>query len=528
MASIQMPVQGGVAVQGERSAPWGLCGLVCFGLLYGLVHSGLRLALSDNLSGADTFANILAQTFSLGYQERQPPVYEWLLWVVQQATGPNLVSFLLIKYGLLTVMFVFLYLSALRLFDDRRWAVVAGLSPLLLYQFGWASHEGVTHSLVMSCAIAASFWAFMRLAESGRLGDYLLFGTAAGLGLISKYGFSAYLIILFVCALFQSALRVRLFDVRILASVGTAAAIVAPFGWWLLANHHDLVVVFDHAVAPMASDRLRATVEGILNAIYAPLGFLFPLYFILLLMFPSLLRGSWAAFKDALQPQNSERERPDWPLMVLHMTLAGLLFLALGAVLTGASNYLERYMHPFFLLTPLWLVWFVARNVPAARPESIGGVILAVTLAVVPIRAVNLAKSMEPGCGACRLAVPYEGLAVDLKAKGFGSGTLIVRDRNDGGNLRRMFPEARIVLLRRPHYAPAVRPQDLSAPAVVVWRPKHGDSLPILAGPEIRQIGGTVVGKPESVRVPWIPFGGQSEPRDWTWITALVTPSLGP
>ena len=38
----------------------------------------------------------------------------------------------------------------------------------------------------------------------------------------------------------------------------------------------------------------------------------------------------------------------------------------------GASNYLERYMHPFFLFTPLWLMWLVTRCDSAAQPKSIG------------------------------------------------------------------------------------------------------------------------------------------------------------
>ena len=60
-----------------------------------------------------------------------------MLWSVQQFTGPNLLSFLLIKYARLSATFAFLYLSATRIFSDWRWQVVAGLSPLLLFQIGW-------------------------------------------------------------------------------------------------------------------------------------------------------------------------------------------------------------------------------------------------------------------------------------------------------------------------------------------------------------------------------------------------------
>jgi hypothetical protein len=262
---------------------------------------------------------------------------------------------------------------------------------------------------------------------------------------------------------------------------------------------------------------------------FAPLGFLFPLNVILLVMFPALLRESWSLFKDGARLRwGHVRAEADWPLLLLHMTLAGLTFLVLGAVLIGASNYLERYMHPFFLLTPLLLLWIAAPDAPARRPVVIGAVLLTVTLAVVPIRAVNLALSMGPGCRACQLAVPYEGLADQLAARGIGGGTVMVMDRDDGGNLRRLFPDARFVLLRRPRYAPPVRPQDLTAPALVVWRLPHGESLPSLAAPAIREIGGMVVGAPTRVQVPWMPLGGASEPRAWEWMIARVEPSSAP
>ncbi|WP_108683506.1 glycosyltransferase family 39 protein [Methyloceanibacter sp. wino2] len=528
MASSVMPVQVCIARPEERICPpWCLCAVLLFGALYGLVHTALRLSFSHNLSLDDASANVLGQTLALGYQERQPPLYEWLLWSVQQLTGPGLTGFLLIKYSLLTATFVFLYLAAQRLFEDRRWVVIASLSPLLLYQIGWNLHEGVTHSLAMTCAIAASFWAFMRLVESGRLGDYVLFGVVAGIGLLTKYGFAAYLIILCVCALIQPTLRARLFDRRMLASVALAAAIVAPFGYWLIANDHDLVRVFDSTVAPMASDRLTATMTGLAFASWAPLGFLFPLDLILLVMFPALLREGWSRIKQGVLPRDRAQAGPDWPLLLLHMTLAGFVFLFLGAVLTGASNYLERYMHPFFFLTPLWLLWVAAQDAPARRPVAIGAVLLAVTLAVVPIRAVYLARAMGPDCNHCRLAVPYEGLAQELEARGFGGGTLIVMDRNDGGNLRRFLPEARIVSLRRPYHLPPVRPQDLTAPAVVVWRPARRAGLWSLAAPAIRQIDGQVVGNPRAVHVPWTPLGSASEPQAWEWRIAFVQPSAG-
>src|SRR5581483_5218756 len=130
---------------GKATAPsWGLGLLIVIGvaLAYGLAYSILRLSLSDNLPQDDVTSNVLTQTLALGYVPRQPPLHEWLVWSVQRLTGPTLSSFLLIKYGMLAATVVFLYLAATRIFSDRRFAVLAGLSPFFLFQFAWNMHEG--------------------------------------------------------------------------------------------------------------------------------------------------------------------------------------------------------------------------------------------------------------------------------------------------------------------------------------------------------------------------------------------------
>jgi hypothetical protein len=48
------------------SWPWNLSGVLSAGLLYGLLHAGLRIELSANLPQDDVTANILAQTLEPG------------------------------------------------------------------------------------------------------------------------------------------------------------------------------------------------------------------------------------------------------------------------------------------------------------------------------------------------------------------------------------------------------------------------------------------------------------------------------
>ncbi len=455
---------------------------------------------------------------------RQPPLYEWLLWSVQQLTGPTLPSFLLIKYGLLTGTVAFLYLAATRIFRERGFAMLAGLSPFLLYQFAWNLHEGVTHSMVLTCLVAASLWAVMRISENGRAWDYLLFGLIAGLGLISKWGFAGFLLLLLISAMLQPSLRARILAPRFLLSLCVIAVVGAPVVYWLIVGQHDLVALYGSSVAPKAQfNRLHATLIGLGLSIYAPLAFLFPLDVILPVLFPAMVPKAWGDIKRAVAPADWKGSEPDWPLLILHITMGGFLLLMLGALLTGATHYLERYMHPFFLLTPLWMLSAVERTGNASRKARVLGIVLAASLLIVfPIRARDLMQAMGPHCNKCRVATPYAGLAEALKARGFEDGTIIALSRHDAGNLRRFFPKARIVCLDRPNYGPPVRAADYKSEAIVLWRPEQGKKLPKAAEGELERLKASAKGSPEQVLVPWTPYPGTGASRNWDWMLLVA------
>jgi 4-amino-4-deoxy-L-arabinose transferase-like glycosyltransferase len=506
------------------SWPWSLGGVVSIGLLFGLAHSLLRLAVSFNLPQDNVTSNILAQTLELGYSPRQPPLHEWLVWGVQLATGPTLISFLLIKYTLLAATLGFLYLAAKRLFDDPRWVALTALSPLLLYQIGWNLHEGVTQTMVLMCTVAASFWAFMRLVERDRVQDYLLFGVLVGLGLLTKYSFAGYLAALIAAAMLQAPLRAQLLDRRMVLAAVVAVLMSAPYFYWLETGQQDLVAVYGAAVAPHKGNRLTATLTGLGLAIYAPLAFLFPLDVILPLCFPRMVPEGWRSLQRAFSWNIRAQGKPDWEMLVLHLTLAGFVILAAGAILTGATHYLERYMHPFFLLTPLWLMTLAKRSERGPRQVKALITILFVGIVVVfGIRAYDLVRDMGPGCNKCRVAIPYEGLVAALKARGFQSGLIIADQRHDAGNLRRLLPAARVACLQRPSYVPPLRDSDRTGKLVLIWSPKtDGKQLPKGAEELIAQLGGKVDAAPEPVHVPWQPWSSSASPRNWDWMMLTI------
>jgi len=480
----------------------GPAGVIAVFALYASVHALLRLTASPNLPQDDVMAVLYSQTLELGYSLRQPPLYDWMLWGVERLTGPTLAGFLLLKYALLTATGLFVYLAGLRIYRDRAWAALAAFSLLLLYQIGWNIHEGVTHTAAMICAIAATFWAFTRLVEERAWRDYALFGLALGLGALTKYGFPVFAAILLVAALPQPAMRARLLTGRMAAALALAGAIAAPFALWLAFHDHDLAGLYGQTLSSGAAPYWQKAGRGVFLALRSTLTFLSPLILLVPLIFTGALAAMGAGLAEALRPTRDL----DWEKLLLQMALAALLLMLAAALFTGAANFRMRYMHPFYLLTPLWLIAMARRGQRRAwQPALFIAVSLLLAGVVLGLRAGNLYIGEPPFCSKCREMIPYAPLADALREHGFQAGTIIAGYRHTAGNMRRLFPQARVVALRRPRVVPPIRPGDREGQVAVVWDPRsEGEGLPKGAAQQVAALGGSLAGRePLTVRVPW-------------------------
>ncbi|HEY6416684.1 MAG TPA: glycosyltransferase family 39 protein, partial [Acidimicrobiales bacterium] len=171
------------------STPAGFAVLVA---AYGLLHLALRLALSTTLTIDDSREAVLAQTLEWGYQPRQPPLYNWLVWAAFQVAGPGVFALTLVKYVVLGAAYAFVYASGRRFLADGRLPALAAFSLLLMVPIGWVVHESLTHSVTVLAAAAATFYALLRLEASGSRGAYAAFGLAIAAGLLSKFSFALF------------------------------------------------------------------------------------------------------------------------------------------------------------------------------------------------------------------------------------------------------------------------------------------------------------------------------------------------
>ena len=417
-------------------------------VLYSLVHVGFRLLASSVLGEDDVLDTILSQDLRVAYDAfpRQPPLYNWVLWAVQQVIGPRIEGFLLIKYAALVATAGFLYAAAHRAFRDRLWAMLTVESLALIYQIAWRYHEGFTHEVGAMVAVAATIWALLRVVDLGRVVDFVVLGIACGLGLLTEPTYAVFLLALAIATLFQPAIRARLFRLPLLLSAALALVIVSPYLVWLAADAGRLA-----ALAKPAPDRLNDTLAGLADALRGPFFYLSPLILILPLMFPAWPRVIWSDLRRA----PNAGERPDYEQLVMHAGLAAFALSILGATAFAIRGLAVHVLMPLYVMTVIWL--FGAARRACDQPLRIARFTqLAVAIAAIALvaRLVNMFV-LDPACKICRWGIPYAGFADEMRKRGFDGGTIVGIEDELPGNLRQHFPRAHIVTRGRPVFTPA-------------------------------------------------------------------------
>jgi 4-amino-4-deoxy-L-arabinose transferase-like glycosyltransferase len=406
--------------------------------LWGLSHILLRALSTPVLGTDDMFENVLVQTLEAGYMLRQPPLYEWLLWSAQQVFGPTIWAALSVKYGLISLAALFLFLIARKAISSPRLAALCAFSYSLYYQFGWNLHEGVTHTVVLTTACAASAFFFIKALETGRLGFYLMFGAVAGAGLLGKHSYPIFVLALLIAAASDPVWRKKIRPVGVLLVPLAAALVYSPYAYWILSEGLKLLSSVSQTMGVTAetSHVMRAG-EGLGKLAFGLVGFSVPLLPILLLFFWQRYLGR----KTPEKPAVNDVARLCGRTVLVMVLLTGLMILV-----TGATYVKERHMHPLMLLLPIFLFADLERFGFEKQWRWLGAIIVALVAVVFLARVPGILAPDRFWCGGkCRHMKPYADLKTPLAVLGAANATLIADNGYTGGNLRVLFPDARVV-----------------------------------------------------------------------------------
>ena len=418
-----------------------LRGVAIVYVAYGVLHALVTRIPGPALALDDVKLNVVTQSLQAGYLPGNPPLYEWLLIAAQQIAGPSLLAVLLVKYFLIGASGVFAYLLANEVMRDDRWAALTSLSLILLYQFGWNAHQAFTHTLTLIPATLLFWWALLRLFDRRKLTDYLFLGAAVGIGLLSKYSFVGIALAAFLAAMLRAESRRLVLSPWMVISLVIAAIIASPHFSWLMAQNSGVIQASAERLQGSADPHWRRVVEGVPAALWAIASFFLPFAVIAATLFQQSFRQTDSANIKALIARDA-----------MIIGAAGLL---LGVIILGVSNLQERYAIAFLFPGLFWAMSKVKESAPAARNLSrYAAVVVVAAFLMFGLRVVQTAVPGEPFCSDCRQWIPYDAIADRLKDDGFEEGTLVAYTDHTAGNLRRLFPKARIISSHMPFYTP--------------------------------------------------------------------------
>ena len=408
-------------------------------LAWVLVAMALRVALSPALKWDQAEQMLWSQQLAWGYGA-QPPLYTWLQWGANALLGPSVLAAAVIKGGLILLNLGFWLLAARTLMPATR-APAAALGVLLLPVSLWIGVRDVTHTLLLSCTVAAFWWLLLRQLQAPTRGGFAWLGVAVAAALLSKY--NALLVVVAAGLAAWSLAPTR----RALRSPGwfwtpvVAAALLAPHAAWVLRH-------WGEASAETLDKMQRgASASGHwLADMGVGLASLLPL--LLATLLPWALAFRWAQGRGVWRllntpPPAGARLPPAW----LGALLARYLLLVLGALLAmallGVTRFDGRWLHPLLVCVPvLGFAWLVRVPVAARAQRRWTGLLAALALLILLVPALDAWRDARRGTPE-RFNWPVAAMARELRAAGYDGHSLIIADHLTlGGTLRTVFPEA--------------------------------------------------------------------------------------
>lgn len=426
-------------------------------LVYACTVAFLQMGASPTAELDQAEQLILSQRLQWGYTN-QPPLYTWLLWGIEQWTGPSLTVLLLFKVGLLLALAVsFVGIGhELRLSQRQRVLSLAGLA--WLPAFVWEAQRDLTHSMMAATMASLMLWGSLWAVRRRTWWAYALPGAAAAGALLSKHNAVIFVVAVLLTLLSLPDWRRRLHLGGVLFAIALLAGLCAPHGLWLLQHPevlaqttHKLIGAQDDAGWVAGGELLVALLKGLLAFLMPWLLVAVPLWW-------------WARRQSAAQSLMTR---------LLWVVMAVLLVFVLAI---GAESFKGRWLFPLLFFVPLWLAASV--DVDASRATQImvrGGVALAVLCGVLlPLRIVwPVAGEVQT-----RQNLPLVGLGVQLQQSwGAVPPVVLVSHHHVGGNLRLAWGRAPLIQSPRMTWPVALpdevmvvaTDQDLRDPAFATW-----------------------------------------------------------
>lgn len=411
------------------------------------VHAFIAVFMEGAINLDDATESYLSQSLEAAYVGRNPPLFNWLLYGLQKIVGTGPLGFALLRYVPLFLCAFLVYRIARQLIVDPRLQALAVYSLSAIWVIGFHSHRILTHSNLMIVAIAGVFLTLLVLVRRPSLGQYAALGLWSILGLMSQFGFAAFLAVLTLACLLEPTFRRALLDRRIVITLIIAALPILAYGVAL--NHSG------NAPPQVMADFLSGSGAGpdrvLASYVAALFGYALPLVALVAFIFLPWNRGD-RALAEPQEERAAARRVLRWFIVI------GVLALLISSLVAGTDSVRDRNLHVFLLLLPVYLFAELERlGGWHPRVNYYLGALGALALIVVVVRVLVQLWPHPALCGRCLPAEPLYKISAPI-LMGLGPApTLVADDRASAGRLRAAVPGARVVIAAEFEYHPPAR-----------------------------------------------------------------------
>ncbi len=433
--------------------------------VYFAVQVLIRFIIPHGLELDEAEQVYLSQWLLPGYGA-QPPFYNWLQHGAIQIFGISLITLSGLKGLILFLSYMFYYLAARQVLEDKRLAVIAALGLLTIPQVSFEAQRDLSHTVAAIFGASFFLYTLLRVISRPSLLAFLLFGIATGIGGITKYNFAILPIAAGLAVLMDREMRRTVLSWKLLPAALLALAIVTPHALWLLDNFDEASQRTLQKLAGDETSLLGGIAKGLGSLTVGVLSFLA----LTLIVFAAVYREHLKAVVRA----NSR-----WTRLVGRILVLSLALIILMILFAGFENVRDRWLTPILLAAPLYLALKIdAAKIPVEMSfKRLWGV------AVVIMVLIPLALALRANMGRINgnygyVNIPFAALSKTVAEKAAGAHTIVVAsDGQLAGNLHFNLPGMSVAVDPPPATMTSSSVAGFDR-IVFVWRTKDG-SMPV-------------------------------------------------
>lgn len=296
--------------------------------------------LKTSLELEDAEQAYYSQWWRLGYDD-QPPLYTWIQKVINSIFGVTKFSFSFLRGILFGAVILSFYKLAKKVLNDKVKAEVIVLGSALVPVFIDFTFRRLSHTVLLCLMVLLTLHVIVQLLEKKSSYNYLLLGICFGFGMLSKYNYSIFLMMVLGASFFDASLKRIVWNPKVLISVLIAFLLFSLHFYWLIQGEYLGFIGEGIGTKLETEGKGIPVLTPLLETTKAFLEMVFPLMLIVAL-FLLLKKGGWKASNT-----------PKW---LRNMGVLQIAVLVLFFMFMNVQEVQARWLLPLLLPYLIWLI----------------------------------------------------------------------------------------------------------------------------------------------------------------------------